>query len=243
MNTSRILSAGLAAALLLVVVSVEQVCAQSSRRRAVPSQRVQDQDGRGEFFESSSIDSPTIEKKGGLFTLRFKTGIVFRARCYYVIYDPCPDFSYLLRSLDVVASLAQESRNLMNEMLDEKGIVEELEELITERIREDVKKQRGVGPSPSPSSSPPPTPPLPTPAPCNCPSPPPPPDGRRLLLGTAMLAGGGVLGTSKNEWVIDEGYVGVGIGVVGLVFVFKELVPEWRGLRIESSGANMSVSW
>lgn len=240
MNTSRI-SAGLAAALLLVVVSVEQVCAQSSRRRAVPSQRVQDQDGRGEFFESSLTDSPPIEKKGGLFTLRFNTGIVFRARCYYVIYDPCPDFSYLLRSLDVVASLAQESRKLMDEMLDQRGIVEELEALTIEQIREDVRKQRGVGLSPPPPPSPPP-PTLPAPAPCDCPSPPP-PDGRRLLLGTAMFAGGGVLSASKNDWVVDEGYIGVGIGVAGLVFVLKELVPEWRGLRIESSGANMSVSW
>ncbi len=43
----------------------------------------------------------------------------------------------------------------------------------------------------------------------------------------AMFAGGGVLSASKNEWAVDEGWVGVGTAAVGLAFVFKELVPEW----------------
>ena len=233
----KILSAGLAAALLFV--SAEQVYAQSSRLRVNPSERVPDSERgeSGEFFETSPMDSPTIVKQGDLFTLVFRTGIVFRTRCYHVIYDPCPEFSYLLRNQDVVSSLAQKSQTLMNRLLDERGIIEELEQLTVERIREDVRSQRRN----APPLSPPPPPPHEHPHEHEPRFPP--PNAHRLLAGMAMFAGGGVLSASKNEWSPDEGWIGVGIAAVGLAFVFKELVPEWRGLRIGPSGANMSIAW
>ena len=239
---TRILSAALAAATLLFFASAEQASAQSPRIPVQESQRVQESEG-GAFFETSPVDSPTVVRESDLFTLMFRTGIVFRARCYFVISDPCPEFSYQLRNLDVASSLAQRSQVLLSRMLDERRIIEQLEALTVERIREDVKRQRGG---------------------CStgCPEPPklhktvPPhehpheheprfrsPDTRWLLLGTGMFAGGGVLSASRNEWAIDEGYIGVGIAAVGLALVFKEMVPEWRGLRVESSGANMSVTW
>ena len=236
----RILSAALATALLFA--TAEQVCAQSSRRRVEPSQRVPDsQTGQsGGFFETSPMDSPTIVKQRDLFTLLFRTGIVFKTRCYYVIYDPCPELRYLLKNQDVVSSLAQRSQTLLNSLLEERGIIEQLEELTVERIRENVRIQRnggGNGRALEPEAVPPHEHPheheprFPSPR------------TSRLLLGTAMFAGGGVLSASKNEWPIDEGVIGVGIAAVGLAFVFKELVPEWRGLRIRSSGANMSITW
>ena len=237
---TRILSAGLGAALLFFA-SAEHASAQSPRIRVEESQRVQESEGGAAFFETSPIDSPTVVKEGDLFTLMFRTGIVFRVRCYYVISDPCPEFSFQLRSLDVASSLAQRSQVLLSRMLDERGIVERLEALTVERIREDVRRQRGGD---GPGSPPPPPPPVPPhehlhehePRFAS-------PNTNRLLLGTAMFAGGGVLSASRNEWAIDEGYIGVGIAAVGLALVFKELVPEWRGLRFESSGANLSVAW
>ena len=232
----RILTAGLAAFLLLS--SAQRVDAQSTRLRVQPSERVPASES-GEFFETSPTDSPTIVKQGDLFTLLFRTGIVFRTRCYYVIYDPCPELSYLLRNQDVVSSLAQRSQTLLDRLLDERGIIEQLEELTVERIRQDVRRKRN-GDAPEP---PPPKPVPPHEHPHEHEPPFSPPDTTRLLLGTAMFAGGGVLSASKNEWPIDEGYIGVGIAAVGLAFVFKELVPEWRGLRIGSSGANMSITW
>lgn len=238
---TRILSAALAT--LLFFASAEHASAQSPRIRVEESQRVQESEG-GAFFETSPIDSPTVVKEGDLFTLMFRTGIVFRVRCYYVISDPCPEFSFQLRSLDVASSLAQRSQVLLSRMLDERGIVERLEALTVERIREDVRRQRGddePGSGMSGTVSGRPVPPHEHPheheprfaA----------PNANRLLLGTAMFAGGGVLSASRNEWAIDEGYIGVGIAAVGLALVFKELVPEWRGLRFESSGANLSVAW
>ena len=71
----------------------------------------------------------------------------------------------------------------------------------------------------------------------------PPPDTRRLLIGTVLFGGGGWLSASKNEWPIDEGYIGVGIAAVGLGLVFRELVPEWRGAKLGVSGASLSISW
>ena len=47
----------------------------------------------------------------------------------------------------------------------------------------------------------------------------------RLLAGIALLGGGSVLSTTKNDWVVDEGYIGMGIATTGLVMVVKQLVP------------------
>ena len=166
----------------------------STRLRVVPSERVQDSAG-GEFYETSLIESPTLAKQSDLFTLMFRTGIVFRARCHYVVYDPCPDFSYLFRNMNVASSLAQQSQSMMNRMLEERGILEELEALTIEGIRNDVLRQREVTREPvdptdttevgvpgeatgTDGAGPPPLPFRP-------------PDSRRVVLGTAMFAGGG----------------------------------------------------
>ena len=47
----------------------------------------------------------------------------------------------------------------------------------------------------------------------------------------------------RTSGPLTRAYIGVGIAAVGLVLVFKEMVPEWRGLRIDSSGANLSIGW
>ena len=62
------------------------------------------------------------------------------------------------------------------------------------------------------------------------------------LWSTALIGAGGALGTwvglSHNEWPIDEGWVGIGIGGTALGFgLFGLLDPmEWGEIEVQPQG-------
>ena len=224
---SRILSAGLTA--MLLVWSVAEVRAQDEGQLR-PEQSSIDR--------SSVREDPVVSVRiqpHPLFVVELRTNLSLRGTCYYYVEDPCPFVEQEI--VDFARNeLLEESASLLGSMLQETGFEDKLRQSISYRLRQELLALRREN-SHLPLPPPPPPPP-----PCSCQEFRR-PDMRRMLLGTLMFAGGGVLSASKNEWAIDEGFVGVGIAAVGLGVVFKQLVPEWRGAKISSSGANLSIAW
>ena len=64
---------------------------------------------------------------------------------------------------------------------------------------------------------------------------------RQFILGAGLVAAGGVVGFTKNEWVIDEGVVGIAIGALGLSLFFEPLT--WRDLEVSTSSNGLSLAW
>ena len=173
-----------------------------------------------------------------LFTMQLRTDISLEGRCYYYLEDPCSVFYEEVINY-ARNELLSESADLLETMLQERGFGETLRQTVSYEMRKallEVRRKNGNGPVVTIQPPGPPEAPL-------LPEPFPRPDSRRLLLGTLLFAGGGALSASKNEWAIDEGYVGVGIAAFGLAMVFKQLVPEWRGARIGLFGTGMSIAW
>lgn len=236
--TIRILSAGLAA--LLPVLAAAEVGAQTAGQPAGDEGWIEPRPCTI-HVERVRVEPEELRfKPHPLFEVDLSTNLSLSGKGVYYLEDAC---AYAQAALVEYArnELLPESRKLLEEMLAERRFDEKLKESISYRLRERLLDGLRRGEAP-PAPAPP--PPLPPPPP---PSPPvwqfPPPDARWMVTGTLLFAGGGVLSASDNEWPIDEGYIGVGIAVVGLGLVFKELVPEWRGAKIRSSGPNLSVSW
>ena len=173
-----------------------------------------------------------------LFTVELRTDISLEGRCYYYLEDPCSVFYEEVINY-ARNELLSDSADLLESMLEERGFEQTLRQSISYAMRRkllELRRKNGNRPvvmrSPGPPESP-------LPHPERYPR----PDSRRLLLGTLLFAGGGVLSASKNDWVIDEGYVGVAVAGFGLAMVFKQLVPEWRGARIGLFGTGMSIAW
>ena len=196
---------------IVLFVSVGQTIAQNSS--SAPEGRVAQV---SEGATSREVIRPIV-LEDDLFTLSFRPSIVFSLRCHYVIHDPCPELEKLLFDEEIPSTLASEGRTAMQEQLRTAEIVESLKELIEQRIREAVQVPGQGGSEPVQESR---------------------VDSSRLLLGSLMFAAGGFLSASKNEWPVDEGYVGVGIATVGLGLILKSVWPQ-----LTASGGNMSVEW
>ena len=220
---TKILSAGFAVAALLLVFA-GQVSAQvvESRRMqseetdspVVPMPPVVATTTDSVFYETSPDDG--IVRKNDLFTMEFTTGVVFRATCQHIErFDPCLQFPILLQDPELTSVLTGRTRDLLQEMLNDREIIEQLEQLTIEKIRERAREQSGIqGPA-----------------------------RRTFLLGAVMFAGGGVLSASKNEWKIDEGYVGAAIATTGLYLMLKPLVARWRGGTVNASRTGLAIGW
>ena len=234
--TTRVLAAGLAA--LLPMLATAEAGAQTGGQPAGDEGRL-DPDLSG-FRRERVREDPEASHRlrpHPLFEVELRTNISIAGKCIYYVEDPCPFAEQLI--VDYARNeLLTESAGLLRSMLAERGFDEKLRQSISYRLRGRLLDRLGEGVVP-PARLPDerkPDPPLPPPAF-------PRPDARRILTGTLLFAGGGVLSASDNDWPIDEGYIGVGIAVVGLGLVFKQLVPEWRGARIQSSGPNLSIAW
>ncbi len=64
---------------------------------------------------------------------------------------------------------------------------------------------------------------------------------RQFILGAGMVAAGGVVGFTKNEWVVDEGVVGAVIAVLGLSLFIEPLT--WRDLEVSTSSNGLTLEW
>lgn len=177
-----------------------------------------------------------------LFSVELKTDISLEGRCYYYLADPCSVLQVHILNF-ARNELLQASVDLLTSMLDDRGFEETLRQSITYELRKgllELRRNNRDGQATPITTN---RLPAPTESPCPCPEPFPRPDTRRLLTGTLLFAGGGLLSASKNDWIIDEGFIGVGIATYGLGMVLKQLVPEWRGGRIAWFGTNMSIAW
>jgi hypothetical protein len=64
---------------------------------------------------------------------------------------------------------------------------------------------------------------------------------RQFILGAGMMAAGGVVGFTKNEWTVDEGVVGIVIAALGLSLFFEPLT--WRDLEVSTSSNGLTLEW
>ena len=64
---------------------------------------------------------------------------------------------------------------------------------------------------------------------------------RQILLGVGLMAAGGAVGFSKQNWPIEEGVVGIAIGVLGIAAIIEPVT--WRGLEFRTSASGLSLAW
>ena len=223
---NRIMSEWLVAT--LVLATTQAVFAQV---RVEPSERMNSEaetDSRNLSTDPTVTTTPSppyweIRADGGpitrdstlrLFRLEFGTGIVLRATCQHIQYfDPCAELPSFLEETGVAQRLAERIRRRLEEKIENDRIIEELERSTLEKIRRVAREQRSRG--------------IPG----------------RYVLGSLMFAGGGFLSASRNEWPIDEGYIGVAIATVGLGLVLKPLIGKWRGTGVNASRTGLGVEW
>ena len=64
---------------------------------------------------------------------------------------------------------------------------------------------------------------------------------RQFILGAGVMAVGGALGFSKQNWVIDEGAIGIAIAALGLAAFIEPLT--WRDLEVRTSTNGLTLEW
>ena len=64
---------------------------------------------------------------------------------------------------------------------------------------------------------------------------------RQFILGAGLMAAGGLVGFTHNEWVVDEGVVGIAIAALGLAAIIEPVT--WRNLEVSTSASGLSLAW
>ena len=64
---------------------------------------------------------------------------------------------------------------------------------------------------------------------------------RQYILGAGMMAAGGLVGFSKNEWPVDEGVVGIAVAALGLSLFIEPVT--WRDLEVSTTTNGFSLAW
>ena len=64
---------------------------------------------------------------------------------------------------------------------------------------------------------------------------------RQFILGAGLMAAGGLVGFTHNEWVVDEGVVGAAIAALGLAAFIEPLT--WRNLEVRTTTNGLSLEW
>ena len=64
---------------------------------------------------------------------------------------------------------------------------------------------------------------------------------RQFLLGAGLMAAGGAVGFSKQNWVIEEGVLGIAIAALGLAAIIEPVT--WRDLEVRTSANGLSLAW
>ena len=64
---------------------------------------------------------------------------------------------------------------------------------------------------------------------------------RQYILGVGLLAAGGAVGFSKQNWVVDEGAIGYAIAALGVAAFIEPMT--WRDLEVRVSGNGLALEW
>ena len=64
---------------------------------------------------------------------------------------------------------------------------------------------------------------------------------RQFILGAGLMAAGGLVGFTHNEWVVDEGVVGAAIAALGLALIIEPVT--WRNLEVRTTTNGLSLAW
>lgn len=64
---------------------------------------------------------------------------------------------------------------------------------------------------------------------------------RQYILGLGLLAAGGAVGFSKQNWVVDEGAIGMAIAALGVAAFIEPMT--WRDLEVRASGNGLALEW
>ena len=64
---------------------------------------------------------------------------------------------------------------------------------------------------------------------------------RQYILGAGLMAAGGLIGFSKNEWEIDEGVIGYALAALGLATFIEPMT--WRDLEVRTTTNGLSLEW
>ncbi len=64
---------------------------------------------------------------------------------------------------------------------------------------------------------------------------------RQFILGAGLMAAGGLVGFTHNEWVVDEGVVGAAIAALGLAAIIEPVT--WRDLEVRTTTNGLSLAW
>ena len=172
-----------------------------------PSENPDVTETEGPFLEiREERNNPVdLESERFQFVINFDAGVVFRATCYHIEY------------FNPCAALPA----ILQDTLVAQKIVRETKQKMSELLKakgilkrlEDTtrdKIRRGTRALQRPGVN-------------------------RPLVGGVMFAAGGLLAASKNEWAIDEGYIGVAIATVGLGLMLRPLISKWRGGGVNAS--------
>ena len=55
------------------------------------------------------------------------------------------------------------------------------------------------------------------------------------------MAAGGAVGFSKQNWVVEEGVLGIAIAALGLAAIIEPVT--WRDLEVRTSANGLSLAW
>ena len=64
---------------------------------------------------------------------------------------------------------------------------------------------------------------------------------RQFILGAGLMAAGGVVGFSKNEWEVDEGVFGYALAALGLSLFIEPVT--WRDLEVRTTTNGLTLAW
>jgi hypothetical protein len=64
---------------------------------------------------------------------------------------------------------------------------------------------------------------------------------RQFILGLGLMAAGGAVGFSKQNWVVDEGAIGYAIAALGVAAFIEPMT--WRDLEVRVSGNGLALEW
>ena len=64
---------------------------------------------------------------------------------------------------------------------------------------------------------------------------------RQFMLGAGLMAAGGLVGFSKQNWTPDEGAIGIAIAALGLAAFIEPLT--WRDLDVRTTTDGLTLQW
>ena len=64
---------------------------------------------------------------------------------------------------------------------------------------------------------------------------------RQFLLGAGLIAAGGAVGFSKQNWPVEEGAIGIALAALGVAAIIEPVT--WQGLEVRTSASGLALAW